>query len=130
MTSSMALVFWSLALFETKHFVCDFVLQSRYQWSNKGIYGHPGGLIHAGLHAFGSLPALLILGASASLTAVILIAEFLVHYHIDWLKEQINKRFMLSRDKNLFWAIFGADQFLHQMTYLVILAVFAEALGL
>ena len=87
-------------------------------------------ILHAGLHAFGSVPALLILGPKAPWLAAIVGAEFLVHYHIDWLKERINKRFALSRDKGLFWAVFGADQFLHQMTYLAILAVLASALAL
>jgi hypothetical protein len=34
-----------------KHAVADFYLQTAYQYSNKGKYGHPGGIIHAGIHA-------------------------------------------------------------------------------
>ena len=39
------------ALLLVKHFVCDFVVQTPYQIMNKGRYGHPGGLLHAGIHA-------------------------------------------------------------------------------
>src|SRR5580765_6922890 len=98
MSPTGVLLLSSLALFEVKHFVCDFVLQTAYQYRNKGIYGHPAGFLHAGLHAAGSLPAVLIMTQTAWLAAAILAAEFAVHYHVDWLKEQINKRKALTFD--------------------------------
>jgi len=127
---SLALLFWSLVLFETKHFVCDFLLQTRFQKQNKGRYGHPGGLVHAGLHAIGSLPAILLLTLSPLPIAGIVLAEFVVHYHIDWLKMTVLRRRGLGYDDGLYWAVFGADQFLHQMMYVVILAALARALVL
>ena len=130
MTPGLALLFWSLVLFEVKHFVCDFVLQTAYQYRNKGIYGHPAGFVHAGLHVAGSLPAVLIMTETAWLIAAILAAEFAVHYHVDWLKEQINKRHALSFNDARYWWVFGADQLIHQMTYVVILAVLARAANL
>jgi len=123
----IALVFWSAVLFELKHFVCDFVLQTAYQYRNKGTYGHPGGLLHAGLHTAGSLPAILALQAAGGVAAIILVAEFFLHYHIDWSKEQINKRYALNFNNNAYWSVFGADQLLHQMTYVVMLAVLVRA---
>jgi len=125
--SGFALFFWSAVLFEVKHFVCDFVLQTAYQYRNKGTYGHPGGLLHAGLHTAGSLPAVLVSQAFGGLAAIILAAEFFVHYHFDWSKEQINKRYALSFKDNFYWSVFGADQLLHQLTYVVILAVLMRA---
>jgi Protein of unknown function (DUF3307) len=130
MSPGTALVFWSLVLFQAKHFLADFVLQTRYQWSNKGVYGHPGGLLHAGIHAVGSLPAIFVLTSTPGLVAAILAAEFLVHYHVDWTKEQINKRRGLTHGETMFWVVFGADQFLHQLTYVIVLAVLARAAGL
>ena len=130
MSPGVALLFWSLVLFEVKHFVCDYVLQTPFQYRNKGIYGHLGGFIHAGIHAAGSLPALLVLTDSALPMAAILAAEFVVHYHTDWLKEQINKRRGLTIDDHLYWIVFGTDQLIHQMTYVVFLAVLARGAGL
>ena len=78
MDTHLAAVFWSVLLFEAKHFLCDFVLQTRYQLLNKGIYGHPAGLVHAGTHAIGSLPALIVLTHSSLFISVLLIGEFLV----------------------------------------------------
>jgi len=43
-----------------KHFIVDFPLQAHpYQYKNKGTYGHPGGLLHSGLHLVGTLLFLL-----------------------------------------------------------------------
>ena len=127
MDSRVALVFWSAVLFELKHFICDFVLQTAYQYRNKGTYGHPGGLLHAGLHMAGSLPAILVLNTATGLAAAILLAEFFVHYHLDWSKEQINKRYALDFANSVYWSVFGADQLMHQLTYAIILAVLARA---
>jgi hypothetical protein len=122
-----SLLLWSLTVFEVKHFICDFVLQTAYLYRNKGIYGHRAGFIHAGLHAGGSVPAILLLSHDSGLIAAILFVEFLVHYHVDWLKLHIDKRYRLGINQSLYWAIFGADQLLHQLTYVGILAVLANA---
>jgi len=122
-----SLLLWSLVVFEVKHFLCDFVLQTAYLYRNKGIYGHRAGFIHAGLHAGGSLPAILLLSRDSGLIAAILVVEFLIHYHVDWLKLHIDKRYRLGINQSLYWAVFGADQLLHQLTYVGILAVLANA---
>ena len=130
MSPGASLLLWSLVLFEVKHFICDFVVQTRYQYMNKGIYGHPGGIIHSAAHAAASIPAILVLQNTPSRVAAIALVEFLVHYHVDWSKEQITKRGGLTYSDALYWSLFGADQFLHQMTYVVILAVLARCANL
>lgn len=107
-----------MLLFQTKHFICDFVLQTYSLIQKKGVYLHPAGLLHAGLHALGSIPALLILTRTPSQIAALVLAEFVVHYHADWMKAQIDARWKLSDDNTLYWAIFGADQLIHQVTYI------------
>ena len=52
---TVALVLGTMVLLQMKHFAVDFLLQTRYQWENKGTYLHPGGLLHAGLHGLGTL---------------------------------------------------------------------------
>src|ERR1700759_1315178 len=88
-----ALAMSALLALQLKHFLCDFALQSEYQVRTKGIYGHFGGFIHSGLHILGTIPALLILHASPKAIAIILAVEFVVHYHTDWSKSQIDKIF-------------------------------------
>ena len=129
MNAEFAFLFWALVLLEVKHFLCDFVAQTGYQIRSKAIYGHPGGLQHAGLHGIASLPALLLLTNAPLLIAAIIVAEFVVHYHIDWLKAAITRLRGLNYEDLLYWILFGADQFLHQATYIVMLAVLVRAAG-
>ncbi len=108
----------ALFIFQVKHFVCDFVLQTEYQIQKKSIYGHPAGLLHAGLHVVGSIPALLVLSAPLYLICICLLGEFLVHYHMDWFKARIDAA-RGDTDKDYgYWVMFGLDQLVHQLTYL------------
>ena len=113
----------ALALFQLKHSVCDFALQTKRQIRAKGNYGALGGLEHAGLHAFLSLPALLVLTRAPFLIGALLGGEFLVHYHVDWSKAQIDRARRLNDTGRSYWIVFGFDQLLHQMTYLGIVFV-------
>ena len=84
---------------------------------NKGTYAHPGGILHAGLHAAGSLPAILLFGPSAALVAGLVVVEFVIHYHMDWLKERVVRVNGLTNKDAAFWHIFGIDQLIHNLTY-------------
>jgi hypothetical protein len=107
-----------------KHTVGDFFLQTSYQYLNKGIYGHRGGLIHSALHALLTIPVFLVLPPSSALLAIAIIAgEFVVHYHLDWSKEQLIKRYRLTQKDPWFWHLFGLDQLGHMVTYVAIIAI-------
>jgi hypothetical protein len=124
------LILLVLLVLQAKHYICDFVIQTKYQFSNKGKYGHPGGILHAGLHILGTIPAFLVVRPSLSLGAAILAAEFVIHYHVDWAKEQLMRRKRWTFPQAEFWWTFGADQVLHQLTYLAIAAALAIGAGL
>lgn len=125
-----ALVLWALLAFEFKHFLCDFVLQTAWQVRSKGIYGHAGGLVHAGLHMIGSIPALAILGLAPGTIGLVLIVEFAIHYHCDWTKANIDRVMQWGFDDQRHWILFGADQLVHQLTYLgIVYAVAARMIG-
>lgn len=109
-----------LAVLQIKHFICDFTLQSSYQLLNKGTYLHPGGLLHAGLHALFTMAAFLVVVPTLSLGLGIVVGEFLVHYHIDWAKEQVIRHTGWTPAQAQFWWAIGFDQLLHQWTYIVI----------
>jgi hypothetical protein len=110
-----------LALLLVKHFVCDFVLQTKWQVHQKGIYGAPGGIVHSSIHVAGTLVALVAVAAPFAATIAVLVAEFVVHYHIDWGKEQVVRRFDW-REGARFWNAIGFDQLLHGLTYVAITA--------
>lgn len=122
MTREDGLILAVLAVLQVKHFLFDFAFQRPYSFfRNKGIYGHPGGIVHAGLHAIGTIPALLIMPPTFLVGLAIVVAEFVIHYHIDWTKEQIERRLDLSPANHSL--VLGVDQLAHQLTYVAILAV-------
>ena len=108
----------ALIAFQLKHFICDFPLQKPYQYMNKGKYGHPGGVLHATLHANGTL---LICG-TFGLPWWLAVIDGIIHYHIDWAKTRLNGRWGLTPATEKFWWLLGLDQLLHQLTYLAIAA--------
>ncbi|HEY0301922.1 MAG TPA: DUF3307 domain-containing protein [Rhizomicrobium sp.] len=110
----------ALLALQVKHFLADFVLQSEYQVRTKGIYGHFGGFLHSGLHILGTVPALLVLHATPRAIVIVLVGEFLIHYHTDWTKSQIDHRYRWPTTDQRYWILFGADQLIHQLTYLAI----------
>jgi hypothetical protein len=109
-----------LVLLQIKHFVVDFLLQTRYQWSNKGTYGHPGGVLHSGLHGVGTYLCVALFTSHEVALGLALI-DWVVHYHIDWAKMRLNERFGLTPASPKFWVLLGLDQLLHQLTYVGIL---------
>ena len=119
------LILLVLTVLITKHMVFDFCLQSLQQIRNKRIYGHPSGLIHAAGHAAGTCLAFLVITPSLVVATAIVLTEFVVHYHIDWLKEEIGHRLKLPPDRKIFWVAFGIDQWLHQLTYVGIALILA-----
>jgi hypothetical protein len=129
-TDPVFLVLAALLVLQLKHFIADFVLQSSYQFLNKGKYGHPGGILHAAIHALGSLFAFLVIAPTLVLGAAIVIGEFIVHYHIDWLKERTVRANQWVFPQSEFWWTFGADQAAHQATYVAIAALLAWNAGL
>ena len=114
MNSALLLV----ALLQAKHFLADFLFQSDWQVRNKGSYGHPAGLVHAGQHALLTVPCLLVVGVTPALAAAAAAAEFLIHYHQDWTKEWLGRQLSATPDRKIFWVVLGGDQLLHQMAYL------------
>lgn len=109
-----------LTLLTIKHFICDFLYQPPYQWQNKGTYGHAGGIIHSGQHALATL-AILLLFIPLPFAILLAVAEFIVHYHTDWLKMNINKaKGWGANTHNEFWVLLGADQLIHSLTYVFI----------
>jgi hypothetical protein len=114
----------AVAVLMLKHAVADFYLQTPYQYLNKGTYGHPGGFIHAGIHAvLTPFVYLVVVPSSLLLVLAITIGEFAVHYHIDWLKEQVTHHKGWTAHHRGFWYALGTDQLVHGLTYLTIVAV-------
>ena len=127
-TSPAHIVLIAIAYLMVKHAIADFFVQTETQRLEKGIYGATGGLTHSLTHIALTTPVFVLLpGLDAGIIATLLAAEFVLHYHIDWTKEQIVRRNGWSSHDTPFWWALGADQLLHGLTYVALLAVALSA---
>jgi hypothetical protein len=114
----------AVAYLLAKHAVADFFLQTEAIYRQKGTYGAFGGLLHALEHVVLTAPVFLLFpGGSAALAVTLLVGEFIVHYHIDWVKEQIVRHYGWKFADRPYWCALGFDQLLHGLTYVAILWV-------
>lgn len=107
-----------MALLLIKHAIADFLLQTAHQRTTKGIYGASGGLTHSATHIVLTAPILFMFPAmTPAKAAVILAAEFVLHYHLDWTKDQVVRRQGWTSHDTPFWWALGLDQLMHGLTY-------------
>lgn len=116
----MATVLLLMLLLQVKHLTIDWCWQPEYEWKNKGTYGHLGGLRHAAKNAVGT--ALVFCFFFPQWAWLVLLIDFILHYHIDWLKMNINRiKGWGPTTHEEFWMLTGLDQFLHQVTYIFLI---------
>ena len=109
--------------FGIKHLWIDFLWQTPFEWQNKGTYGHFGGIQHSGKHAIVTFLMLAILSLLLNISMLLVLAvsmvEFVVHYHMDWDKVNINKKYGWEPTTHKeFWFMLGIDQFVHFLNYI------------
>lgn len=121
---------WLFLWLFTKHAIVDFPLQSPYQYLNKGTYGHPGGILHSALHGGATTGIVYLMFPQIPLVATVIgLVDFVVHYHVDWAKMNINKALGWGPTTHeQFWWLLGLDQFLHALTYVGIAAYLVHTL--
>jgi hypothetical protein len=109
-----------LILLQIKHFIADFCLQFSYMIEEKGTYWAPGGLHHALVHTVGTFLVLFML-SNINLAIWLALLDGIIHYHVDWAKMNMSKKYTPSDAS--FWTWLGLDQALHQLTYILIVAI-------
>ena len=123
---------WVLLLLlglELKHYLADYVFQTGWMIAQKGNFLAAGGYAHAGLHALGSAIVLLIARVPLPALAAIVVAEFVVHYLVDFAKVYYGRGVDPDEDAQRFWALHGLDQLFHQITYIAMTYFAALAMG-
>lgn len=101
-----------------KHTIADYLLQK--PWKDKGIYGSRGGLIHAAHHVGGAFIVLMFY-VSFPLAVLLSVLDGVLHYHIDFAKNNIKRIFKLNNTQTLYWGLHGLDQYLHVLTYVLMI---------
>jgi hypothetical protein len=108
-----------------KHFVADFVLQTH--WIAHGKERCEGWLAPLAVHAL--CHAVLTLGIALAVAPRLwwlALVDLVVHAAIDRGKTIIARRGGWGVDQGGFWRLLGADQFLHQVTNIgIVAALFA-----
>jgi hypothetical protein len=125
------MVFFGLLIgLEIKHYIADYLMQPGWILSGKGDLRLPGGYAHAGIHAVFSFVVLLVFGTPLWLAAVLLAAEFVVHYALDYAKIHYSMGVHVDKNPSRFWALHGADQLAHQVTYAAMIYIVLRVEGL
>lgn len=109
-------IFIVLTLLTLKHFFCDFVIQFHYMVLEKGTYGAMGGIHHSAFHGLFTLFILMFFAPQYAIWLAFV--DFVVHYHVDWAKMNINRIKGYTPKDDGFWLWLGIDQLAHSLTYL------------
>lgn len=105
-------------LLQIKHFLADFVWQTNNMVQEKGIYGAKQGIYHSLIQSAGTF--VVFAWIHPLLGVITAFIDFLAHYHIDWAKININKKYNYTPQDTKFWFWLGLDQLAHQLTYIVL----------
>ncbi len=111
-----------LILLQIKHWYIDFVNQTEEEVKHKGIYLDWIGIKHSVKHGVATFVILwAVLGwAETDLAFALATVDFLLHYHIDWLKMNYGTRDVRTPQ---FWNHLGLDQMAHQIVYIIIVGL-------
>lgn len=108
-----------LILLQIKHWYVDFVNQTDEEVKHKGVYLHWLGVKHSLKHGVGTFVVLWIVTGwdNIEFALALGIVDFLLHYHIDWIKMNYGNRDITTKQ---FWNHLGLDQMAHQIVYIII----------
>jgi hypothetical protein len=116
-------VFLLLIGLNIKHFIADYLLQFPWMIAGKGSFRMAGGYVHATIHVTGTAFVLWLLAIPSQCIAWLVLAEFVLHYLLDFAKIHYSKEISSTERPNTFWALNGLDQLLHQLTYVAIVYI-------
>ena len=111
-------ILFILALLFFKHWYIDFVNQSMDEVASKGNYGEWLGIRHSLKHGIGTAIVFALFNFTVVDAVLLGLIDFVIHYHTDWSKININRRKNYTVETPQFWAWLGADQLVHSLTYL------------
>jgi len=109
-------------LLAIKHFIADLYLQALYiKPSQKWNYLDPKAHRHAGHHATLTALVFLLCWGWWWLAVVMLVVDYVTHWHIDWGKTRIARRLGWTELTNPrgYWVLQTTDQITHFVIYYV-----------
>ncbi len=135
--TTTTIIFILLMVFQIKHLIADYYLQTPRMYLNKGkSYGWFWPLVeHAGVHAIGTFVIIiitLVLTGGFAITDIQLIAlvasgfDFLTHFAIDRWKATKKQ----TPDQPAFWVSLGWDQMGHHIVGILIIISIISIIGI
>lgn len=103
--------------------LADYFLQTKAMLDGRDQYLHMGRAMHAAVHAVLSIVCFLLVGAPLGFIVVLVVAEWVIHFHIDWWKGWLTSGRDLTPNDAAYWRASGVDQALHQLTYVAMLGL-------
>lgn len=120
MNETLQSVLLLLVALQIKHVICDGPLQTLQMVREKSVYGRPQGLFHGLIHMAGCFIVLSLFGLPLTWATGLAVLDGTIHYHIDFIKENVVKRMGWSYSDSQFWWAIITDQTLHHMTSVVL----------
>lgn len=117
---------WLLILFQLKHFVADYPLQTPYMLGK--FKSFPDYLLplaaHAGVHALFTA-AIAVAFKRFDVLFILVSLDFVTHFIIDRIKASPNMLGRFKPDQRQFWWALGFDQMAHQFVMILCVLILA-----
>jgi len=127
----ISVIFTLLILFQVKHFICDYPLQTDYMLGKMKPTGEDWYrplALHAGVHAFFTFLIILFIHPSNYWLYLIPLLDFVIHFMVDRIKASPNLCGRWNPAQPYFWWALGADQMIHHLTHYIFIYVIVQSL--
>ena len=116
-------IFTLLVLFQLKHFICDYPLQTQYMLGKMQATNWIKPLAsHAAVHALATY--IITMYFVGPFTAIIFaLADFIIHFTVDRIKASPKLGGRFNPSQPYFWWALGADQMAHHLTHYLFIAI-------
>lgn len=116
------LIFQLLVIFQIKHFLADFPLQTEYMLGKFNAKDWELPLFtHAAVHALMTFGIVMYFLGNVEIAAGMMMLDLITHFTIDRVKASPYMFGKYKPDEKIFWLALGADQFLHHITHYIII---------
>ena len=116
-------IFTLLVLFQLKHFICDYPLQTQYMLGKMQATGWKLPLAaHAAVHSLATY--IITMYFVGPFTAILFaLADFIIHFTVDRIKASPKLGGRWNPSQPYFWWALGADQMAHHLTHYLFIAI-------
>ena len=116
-------IFTLLVLFQLKHFICDYPLQTQYMLGKMQATNWIKPLAaHAAVHSLATY--IITMYFVGPFTAIIFaLADFIIHFTVDRIKASPKLGGRFNPAQPYFWWALGADQMAHHLTHYLFIAI-------